>query len=94
MFFPFLDHEKPSITDVPGNIDVNTVGEAAMTAVNWALPSASDNSGYVTLLASHNPGDQFLVGVTMVNYTAVDSSGNRATEVFSMTVHGLYLTIG
>ena len=83
-----LDLEIPVISNLPENIEQNTDEGEAATNVSWAKPSATDNSGSLTLTSSHSPGDKFHVGGTMVIYTAVDSSGNEATESFIVTVQG------
>ena len=52
---------------------------------------ASDNSGYVTLTSSHDPGSLFSVGTTEVNYTAVDRAGNMAAVcAFNVTINGMH----
>lgn len=45
-----------------------------------------DNSGgEVTVISSHNPGDQFSVGTTQVTYTFRDFAGNQAQCSFTIT---------
>ena len=52
---------------------------------------ASDNSGFVTLTSSHDPGSSFSVGTTEVNYTAVDGAGNMAQVcAFNVTINGMH----
>ena len=60
----------------------------ATAVVTWTLPTASDNSGVVTMTSSHNPGDTFSLGVTTVTYTAIDSSSNLMTYPFTVTIEG------
>ena len=83
-----LDLEIPVISNMPENIEQNTDDGKATAMVTWVRPSATDNSGSLTLTSIHSPGDKFRIGVTMVNYTAVDSSGNEATMSFTVTVQG------
>ena len=57
--------------------------------ITWPAPSASDNSGFVTLSSSHDSGTLFSVGTTEVNYTAVDAAGNMAEVcAFNITING------
>ena len=65
-----------------------TDGGVATAVVTWTPPTASDNSGLVTLTSSHNPGDTFPLGVTTVSYTAVDPDSNLMTESFTVTIEG------
>ena len=59
--------------------------------ISWAAPTASDNSGFVTLTSSHDPGTLFSVGTTEVNYTAVDPAGNMAEVcAFNITINGMH----
>ena len=61
--------------------------------ISWAAPTASDNSGFVTLTSSHDPGTLFSVGTTEVNYTAVDPAGNMAEVcAFNVTINGMRST--
>ena len=51
-------------------------------------PSATDNSGVVTISSSAIPGSLFYIGTANVTYTAVDPSGNIAEYTFTVTVTG------
>ena len=54
--------------------------------MTWTPPTAMDNSGgEVTVISSHNPGDQFSVGTTQVTYTFRDFAGNQAQCSFTIT---------
>ena len=62
--------------------------------VTWTEPIAVDNSGSQTLTSSHTPGSSFKIGATVVLYTSVDSSGNKATANFSvLIVEGMELRV-
>ena len=87
MYF-FSDDEDPVILETPADITKVTEGDVATAIVTWTLPTASDNSGMVTLTSSHNPGDRFPLGVTTVTYTAVDSNSNMMTDSFTVTIEG------
>ena len=57
------------------------------TTVTWTEPTATDNSGSVSLQSrSHAPGSLFPVGTTTVTYTFVDSSGSTASTSFNVVV--------
>ncbi|XP_027142800.1 sushi, von Willebrand factor type A, EGF and pentraxin domain-containing protein 1 isoform X2 [Larimichthys crocea] len=59
------------------------------TAVVWEVPQFSDNSGgRLTVTGSHSPGSRFLVGETLVQYTATDAAGNSRTCNLTITVQG------
>lgn len=81
-----VDNEDPvvnCIDDVSQNIPLGTGG----TAVFWSEPTATDNSGSVSLQQrSHAPGSFFVTGTTTVTYTFVDPSGNTATCSFRVIV--------
>ena len=55
--------------------------------VSWSEPTATDNSGIVSLQSrTHAPGQFFVVGSTPVTYTFVDGSGNTARCTFTVIV--------
>ena len=87
-----LDEEIPVINNMPSNINQNTDLNLATAAVSWTPPTATDNSGEATSLAStHNPGDTFDIGTSTVTYTATDPYSNEATASFTVTVTGILL---
>ncbi len=54
--------------------------------VFWTEPTAVDNSEMTpTVTQSHQPGDNFPVGITQVTYTFTDVAGNDATCAFTIT---------
>ena len=73
---------------MPTNITVDTDLGMSTAVVAWEGPLAVDNSGSQTLTSSHGPGSSFKIGVTVVLYTSVDSSGHKATATFSVLVEG------
>ena len=75
---------------MPANTNQNTDPDSATAAVMWTPPTATDNSGAVTLISSHHPGDSFNIGTTTVTYTATDSSFNEATSSFDIIVAGKF----
>ena len=71
------------INDVTSQIGLNIGG----TTVSWVEPTATDNSGVVSLSSrSRAPGSFFVVGSTDVTYVFVDGSGNTAACTFSVNV--------
>ena len=84
----FADDENPAISSTPADISQSTDATLATAVVTWTPPTASDNSGAVTLTSSHNPGDTFSLGVTTVTYTAVDAASNMVTDSFMVTITG------
>ncbi|PXX96181.1 hypothetical protein DF185_20595 [Marinifilum breve] len=74
------DDEDPVIVNLPTDI---TVG--ACNNVTWTEPTATDNCS-VTLTKTHNSGDVFPVGTTLVTYTATDATGNTDIRSFNVTV--------
>ncbi|XP_070543794.1 polycystin-1-like protein 3 [Ptychodera flava] len=79
------DTENPHIM-CPPDTNVTASFGNPITQVIWPMPNASDNSGIVHLLGSHEPGDNFNIGVTAVHYEASDLSGNTASCSFTVTV--------
>ncbi|XP_070545133.1 hyalin-like [Ptychodera flava] len=82
------DIESPSIDCLP-DIDTNTNTGMPSASVTWSIPSASDNSGNVSVSSSHDPGSDFIIGVTVVSYEAVDPSGNKDSCSFAVRVQDI-----
>jgi hypothetical protein len=59
--------------------------------VIWTAPTATDNSGSVTLTSNFESGSEFPEGTTAVVYTATDAAGNQVTCSFSVTVNDTQL---
>ena len=77
-------------TFCPDNVMVSTVRE--METVHWSVPVASDNVGMASLNGSHISGSSFPLGLSVVNYTAIDRAGNQAVCSFSVFVsEGRYI---
>ena len=98
-FFPSFSNTVPSSVDStpPVVSSLNDVirqlqpGQTGGTNVIWTEPTATDNSGSVTLTArSHFPGQFFPVGSTTVTYTFSDGSGNIASTSFNVIVQGKF----
>ncbi|MFC3414448.1 HYR domain-containing protein [Algoriphagus hitonicola] len=80
------DNENPVINDCPTNINISNDQGSCEAVVNWTAPTATDNSGSVTLTNNFEPGSVFPVGITEVIYTAKDAAGNQVTCRFNVTV--------
>ncbi len=79
------DNEDPVLTNCPTDIMSDTDTGLCNAVVNWTPPTASDNDN-VSITSTHNPGDTFLTGTTMVTYTATDLAGNSVSCSFDITV--------
>ena len=77
------DTTKPVFTSFPDGI---TVKSKNSTSVEFETPTATDLSP-VTILCSHNSGDLFPVGSTLVTCIATDASDNSVQDSFSVTVN-------
>lgn len=82
-----VDTENPvvsCIADITRTVPIVSSG----TAVFWTEPTATDNSGVVSLQQrSHAPGDFFAPGTTQVTYIFIDPSGLRGNCVFTVTIN-------
>uniref|UniRef100_UPI00258A52D8 HYR domain-containing protein n=1 Tax=Algoriphagus sp. TaxID=1872435 RepID=UPI00258A52D8 len=83
------DLEKPVITNMPTNIEVNTDSGVCGAVVTWAEPNATDNCGIESFTTDFASGDLFQIGETTVTYTATDIHGNAETASFTVTVADL-----
>ncbi|XP_072175569.1 uncharacterized protein [Diadema setosum] len=81
-----IDAEPPVIT-CPDDVVVTVSEGQSSASVSWTEPTASDNSGQVTVTSDISPGD-FPIGQQVVTSTAVDPSGNMATCSFDVTIQG------
>ena len=89
----FPDIEKPIILNMPANITQDTDSDSATAVVNWVAPNATDNSGSQTMTPSHSPGSSFSIGITPVEYSAIDPSGNIAFSIFAIDIKGTFTYI-
>ncbi len=79
------DLTNPVISACPANITLYS-GDGASVAVTWTAPTATDNSGIVTLISTNESGELFSPGTVTVIYTATDEAGNFVTCSFDVTV--------
>ncbi|MCB0518281.1 MAG: HYR domain-containing protein, partial [Saprospiraceae bacterium] len=80
------DNEPPILSFCPADVTVATGVGACDATVTWAPPLVTDNCGAATVTSSHNPGDIFNLGTTLVAYTATDAAGNVGNCTFNVTV--------
>ena len=81
-----VDSTPPVVTSCPLDIALQKVNHATLK-VMWEPPSATDLSGYVTLISqNHLPGDEFDFGMHNVTYAFADDSGNIAYCLFRISV--------
>lgn len=89
--FPSSDNEIPTFDDCPSSTSDKALA-GTTKSISWTEPTADDNSGLaVNVTTTHDPGDEFGIGDTVVTYTAVDISGNSATCSFTVTIQGKLL---
>ena len=80
------DTELPTITCPTNRVVSTAVGQCFATAVNLGVPLATnDNCGILTV--TNNAPTQYAKGVTIVTWTAVDTSGNFQRCVQTVTVN-------
>jgi hypothetical protein len=79
-----IDNEAPHI-NCPGNITLNTDPGLCSAVVSYTV-TATDNCGAVTIVTTPPSGSTFPKGVTTVNSTATDGSGNVSSCSFTVTV--------
>jgi gliding motility-associated-like protein len=78
------DNSGPIITGCK-DIVVNAASSSCDTKVSWVEPSATD-CGNVEMVSSHDPGQTFTLGKTVVTYTATDENGNTSSCKFNVIV--------
>jgi len=80
------DNTVPSVVSCPADITITTTDNCDAIA-NWTAPTFSDTCDANPVVTStHNSGDVFPLGTTIVTYTATDSSGNINTCSFNVMV--------
>ncbi len=82
------DTESPSLLEAPSDpVFVGNSTQECEGVANWTIPSFTDNCvGPVTVTSSHQPGDIFSAGETLVTYTALDSDLNQFSHSFTVIV--------
>lgn len=81
-----MDTTPPTISGTPADITIQATGDDGV-AINYTMPTAFDVvDGVVQVTTDRISGTTFPVGVTTVNFSAMDSRGNKATASFKVTV--------
>jgi hypothetical protein len=80
------DVDKPQITCPPNRCAFTARAGDPSVPVNYAPPVATDNCGSTSVVCTPPSGAIFLVGVTTVNCTARDATGNTTACAFTVTV--------
>lgn len=89
---PPADRTPPVINNLPGPITTNAQ-DSTGAIVTYANPKATDNhDGSVPVSCDWPSGSKFPIGLTVVNCSANDAAGNRASAHFSVTVDPLVPT--
>lgn len=78
----------PVIMGCPSSQTVDPNG-ACTVPVFWDEPTATDNCSVPTLSSQYHSGDEFPIGVTLVQILAQDASSNYDTCTFMVTVLGM-----
>lgn len=83
-----VDDTNPIIVDLPANIEVVNDANECGAIVSWTPPTVNDNCPGATVdqTAGLANGSLFPVGVTIIEYTATDASGNQSSGTFTVTV--------
>ena len=79
-----IESQNPVITNCPANIGT------CDTVITFSTVSATDNCLFKIVKTDNsglNSGDVFPIGVTAMQYTAIDSSGNTAVCNFNVEVY-------
>ncbi len=82
------DNQVPIFTSVQGDILLEVDFDQTTGVVNFPTPTASDNSGIVTVAQTQGPvsGSAFPLGTTLVEFTATDGSGLTSTLQFNVSL--------
>ena len=81
------DTTAPSIT-APANVAANQGPGPGNTVVNLGTPTVSDLADPNPVVSNDAPANGFPVGVTAVEWTALDANGNSATASQLVTING------
>lgn len=80
-----VDTEPPTLSNCPIKIELSTDPGKNGAVATWTAPTPKDNCD-VTLSSSHVPNTIFLLGTTVVTYTATDKFGLRTSCTFEVIV--------
>ncbi len=81
------DSIAPEFISIPFDVHVPVDSNCLATAT-WQEPVAKDNCSTVQLNSNYTSGSTFLLGTTVISYTATDICGNTKTISFKVVVTG------
>ncbi|MGE4619922.1 MAG: HYR domain-containing protein, partial [Planctomycetota bacterium] len=81
------DPFHPVISNMPDPILAIAAAGVCGVNITWDAPQAIDDCGLDSLVSTHEPGDFFTPGLTIVRYTATDVSGNISESMFTILVN-------
>jgi gliding motility-associated-like protein len=83
-----VDDTDPTISGFPTDIIVSNDAAQCGAIVSWTAPSVSDNCPGSVIVQTQGlvSGSLFPVGITTIEYTATDGSGNEVIDSFTITV--------
>lgn len=76
----------PPVITVPEDVVVEAMHHNQSQPVQFTTPTASDNVGVTYFDSTHESGQNFPPGETVVEVTARDAAGNESTAYFTVTV--------
>lgn len=85
-FKGLVDMTPPVVSNCPDTVSVSVPFGTQNTPISWIAPTATDDSGNVNVVPSHNPGFSFPIGLSVVTYTFADRTGNEASCTFLIFV--------
>ncbi|WP_148230027.1 HYR domain-containing protein [Marivirga tractuosa] len=88
-----LDDSEIVISNCPEDITLTAENSNGTAIVHWDEPAASIACSELSVNASHNSGDTFEVGTTVITYTFSKENGQTEICSFDVTVEPLVLEI-
>ncbi|WP_367392867.1 HYR domain-containing protein [Lewinella sp. LCG006] len=82
-----VEDQEPPVITCPAPIVTSVAACDGGANVTFLPPTFADNCPMVTYVCSHQSGDFFPCGTTMVTCTATDMAGNQTTCSFPVTVN-------
>ncbi len=81
-----VDTISPTVSNTPANITAYSTAGSCGNTVSWPTITGNDNCSVSSTASSVSSGSFFNTGVTTVNLTVTDPSGNTGTSSFTVTV--------
>ena len=81
-----MDNQIPVISNFPSDMTLQGTGAGCSVVATWSQPVATDNCGVASFTSTHQSGNVFPQGSTLVTFTAQDNCGNQTTAAFQVTV--------